>query len=160
MSKCGGVRGATPKPACGGVSGWALVSTLALLGCGATVDPLGQLPVGDEAMVGPDSDLLAPLSGPASYPNVFASLLGKSDGEIDAKVNAAFERLFHGDPTDEAIYFTVARPAISLFLSEPVTPPMARSFAKHAGDFAVSALITSPGRDVPVARRSPKRKSS
>lgn len=108
MSKCGGVR-ASPKPACRGVIGWALVSALALIGCGATVDPLGQVPVGDGdgATVGPDSDLLRPLSGPASYPNAFASLLGKSDGEIDAKVSAAFERLFHGDPTNEAIYFTV-----------------------------------------------------
>lgn len=60
----------------------------------------------------------------------------------------------------QAIYFTVARPAISLFLAEPITPPMARSFAKHAGDFAVSALTTSRRHDGSAARRHSRRESS
>src|ERR1043165_9737905 len=107
MSKCGGVRGATLK-LLGRVNSWLCVCALALVGCGATVDPLGQVPTSDSpGPAGPNSDLLAPLRGPDSYPNAFATLLGKSNTEIDAKVKAAFERLFHGDPTSEAIYFTV-----------------------------------------------------
>jgi AcrR family transcriptional regulator len=60
----------------------------------------------------------------------------------------------------QAVYFTVARPAINLFLTEPITPPMARSFAKHAGDFAVSALTSSRRLGSSAARRSSKRKNS
>jgi hypothetical protein len=43
----------------------------------------------------------------------------------------------------QGMYFTVARPAISLFFGEGtrgVSAKTARAFAKHAGDFAVSAL--------------------
>jgi hypothetical protein len=41
----------------------------------------------------------------------------------------------------QAMYFTVARPAIRIFFGEPtITERTARDFAKHAGDFAVSAL--------------------
>jgi AcrR family transcriptional regulator len=53
----------------------------------------------------------------------------------------------------QGMYFTVARPAISLFLGEPVTPKTARAFAKHAGDFAVAALARRPDRK--TARRQP-----
>lgn len=55
----------------------------------------------------PDSSTLRPLQGPASYPNAFRDLLGKSEAEIRAKLDAAFERLFHGDPATQAIYFLV-----------------------------------------------------
>ncbi len=41
----------------------------------------------------------------------------------------------------QAMYFTVARPAIRIFFGErTMTDRTARAFAKHAGDFAVSAL--------------------
>lgn len=83
--------------------------SLALLGasgCGATVDPLGREPAADASDPGPDSDTLRPLGGPGSYPNAFRDVLGKSEAEIDAKLESAFQRLFHGDPTSEAIYFT------------------------------------------------------
>jgi len=49
---------------------------------------------------------LKPLIGPASYPNAFREVLGKSDSEIDDKINAAFDRLFYGDSAFQAIYFT------------------------------------------------------
>jgi oligosaccharide reducing-end xylanase len=75
--------------------------------CGATVDPLGYEPRPPDVVKAPDSDTLRPLSGPASYPNPFRDLLGKSDAEVTAHVEAAFQRLFHGDPTTQAIYFTV-----------------------------------------------------
>lgn len=46
----------------------------------------------------------------------------------------------------QGMYFTVARPAITLFLGATVTPKTARAFAKHAGDFAVAALAASRTR--------------
>jgi oligosaccharide reducing-end xylanase len=49
---------------------------------------------------------LAPLIAPASYPNAFREVLGKSDADISAKIAAAFDQLFHGDPSSQAIYFT------------------------------------------------------
>ena len=75
--------------------------------CGATVDPLGYESRPPEVVNAPDSDTLQPLPAPASYPNAFRELLGKSDVEVTAQLEAAFQRLFHGDPTAEAIYFTV-----------------------------------------------------
>ncbi len=95
----------------GTCSGLMLVAALGLGGCGATVDPLGNDPVGpgrnEPGATPPDSDTLRALDGPASYPNAFDQLLGKTELEIDQKLDSAFERLFHGDPTTEAIYFTV-----------------------------------------------------
>ncbi len=39
------------------------------------------------------------------YPNLFKTLLGKSDAEVQAKVDAAFEQLFHGNPSTQSVYF-------------------------------------------------------
>jgi oligosaccharide reducing-end xylanase len=50
---------------------------------------------------------LAPLLRPALYPNAFQSLLGKSDSEIAAKVATAFDQLFHGTPSTQAIFLPV-----------------------------------------------------
>jgi oligosaccharide reducing-end xylanase len=50
---------------------------------------------------------LAPLAGPASYPDAFRDLLGKSDSEISGKIERVFEQLFHGDPSTEAIFVPV-----------------------------------------------------
>ncbi len=47
---------------------------------------------------------LAPLSGPASYPNAFRDVLGKTEAEIAAKIDGVFEQLFHGDPDTQAIF--------------------------------------------------------
>jgi oligosaccharide reducing-end xylanase len=72
----------------------------AVVGCRSTVDSLGY----DD----PPGLALRHLSGPASYPNAFRDVLEKSDAEIDAKIGAAFNQLFHGDPATQAIYFPVA----------------------------------------------------
>ncbi len=45
----------------------------------------------------------------------------------------------------QGMYFTVARPAIAIFLGEPVSPSTARAFARHGGEFAVAALSHPPG---------------
>jgi oligosaccharide reducing-end xylanase len=80
-------------------------STLDSLGCRARSRTLdggtGDGGGGESALV------LGPLLGPVSYPNAFHDLLGKSDSEIAAKVDAAFAQLFHGDPATEAIFVPV-----------------------------------------------------
>jgi oligosaccharide reducing-end xylanase len=48
---------------------------------------------------------LAPILGPAAYPNAFRDVLGKSDADIATKIAATFDQLFHGDSSSEAIYF-------------------------------------------------------
>jgi oligosaccharide reducing-end xylanase len=77
---------------------FALFVLTALGGCGSTVDSLGYN--------GPSGIMLHSLTGPASYPNPFHDL-GKSDADITAKINAAFNQLFHGDASTQAIYFPV-----------------------------------------------------
>jgi oligosaccharide reducing-end xylanase len=78
--------------------------------CGKTVDSLG----GDGTLDGGSSivDSGSTFDGPTgdgsgAYPNPFHSVLGKTQTEIDAKVEGAFQQLFHGDPGQQAIYFPV-----------------------------------------------------
>jgi oligosaccharide reducing-end xylanase len=89
----------------GGFSRWLCALFMAVspcvAACGKTVDSLGY----DRAAAG--SPGLLPLTGPTSYPNPFHDLLGKSETEINSKLAAAFQRLFHGDPNSEAVFFPV-----------------------------------------------------
>jgi oligosaccharide reducing-end xylanase len=51
-----------------------------------------------------------PLFGAPATPaprNLFSELLGKSDAEITAKIDAGFRQLFYGDDAEERIYFPV-----------------------------------------------------
>lgn len=80
----------------------ALAALPTLGACTSSVDSLGSLGSPD----GGPSSPLRPLTGPASYPNPFRDVLGKTETEIANKIAAAFAQLFHGDPDDEAIYFT------------------------------------------------------
>jgi len=41
------------------------------------------------------------------YPNLFQTLLGKSELEVKAKIEAGFQQLFYGDERDERIYYPV-----------------------------------------------------
>jgi oligosaccharide reducing-end xylanase len=80
---------------------------LSLTGCGSTLDSLGKDP---QAVATPEGGTPAPLnalSGPSTYGNAFRDLIGKSDADIAAKIAAAFAQLFHGDPTTQAIYFSM-----------------------------------------------------
>jgi oligosaccharide reducing-end xylanase len=78
---------------------------LAWAGCRSTLDSLGckehtlTLDAGGTL----SSAALAPLLGPASYPNAFHDLLGKSESEIANRINNAYAQLFHGDPDSESI---------------------------------------------------------
>jgi oligosaccharide reducing-end xylanase len=98
------------------LAGWAIQLSTA---CTSTVDSLGrdfeQVEPPDamappDAMGPPDAkpppEVLTPLTGPDAYPNLFHEHLGLPFAEIDERVEAAYERLFHGDPASEAFYFT------------------------------------------------------
>ncbi len=41
------------------------------------------------------------------YPNLFKDYLGKSDAEIQAKIDSAFDQLFYGDDATERVYYPV-----------------------------------------------------
>ncbi|MBN1782237.1 glycoside hydrolase [bacterium] len=41
------------------------------------------------------------------YPNLFAELLGKSDSEIKAKIDSAWQQFFYGDDAEERLYYPV-----------------------------------------------------
>ncbi|MES1174413.1 MAG: glycosyl hydrolase family 8 [Myxococcales bacterium] len=102
---------------------WPALGALALsglVGCSGTLDSIGGASGGGRSSAGSSGEVGVsgagaggalttplPLTGPATYPNAFKELLGKTEPEIDAKVNAAFAQLFHGDPDTEAIYVPV-----------------------------------------------------
>ena len=81
---------------------------LLLASCRTTLDSLGckARSSSDGGGVAPALKL-APLLGPASYPNAFRDLLGKSQDEITTKVSDTFTQLFHGDAANEAIFVPV-----------------------------------------------------
>lgn len=77
--------------------------------CKSSLDSLGCI---ERKLDGGDDDAaagvtLGPLAPPLSYPNAFRDLLGKSESEIAAKIADTYAQLFHGDPTDEAIFVPV-----------------------------------------------------
>src|SRR6185436_20288319 len=41
------------------------------------------------------------------YPNLFKDYLGKTDVEIQAKIDSAFNQLFYGDDATERVYYPV-----------------------------------------------------
>jgi oligosaccharide reducing-end xylanase len=69
----------------------ALCAAGILSSCAPTVDSLGDN--------GPEPGRV--------YPNAFRDVLSKTDDEIAAKVTGAFQQLFHGEPSNEAIYVPV-----------------------------------------------------
>lgn len=53
----------------------------------------------------------SPAAAPHAAPNLFAALLGQSEAALDAKIDAAWRQLFHGDDATERIYFPVSTDA-------------------------------------------------
>src|SRR5678816_1001746 len=41
------------------------------------------------------------------YPNLFKDYLGKTDNEIQTKIDAAWDQLFYGDDSSERVYYPV-----------------------------------------------------
>lgn len=70
--------------------------------CQTSVDSLGYDEVSE-----PLPPSLRPIHGPATYPNPLGDDLGITDAAINSRLEAAFQRLFHGDPSTEAIYVPV-----------------------------------------------------
>src|SRR5450755_2191272 len=64
------------------------LASFAVGACGATTDSLGYNDT--------EAKTLLPLTPPTSYPNPFRDLLGQTDAAITAKINNAFNTLFHG----------------------------------------------------------------
>jgi oligosaccharide reducing-end xylanase len=52
------------------------------------------------------SDPCAPRAG---YRNLFKELLGKTDAEVQAKLDAAYQQLFHGNANNETLYYEVGQ---------------------------------------------------
>jgi oligosaccharide reducing-end xylanase len=106
-------RGSSRQRSRAGFSLGLLAGALALAACRTTVDTLGSdarlggAGAGSGGGAGGAESGLHPITGPASYPNAFKDLLGKTDAEIENKIEAAFQRLFYGDPDTEAIYFPI-----------------------------------------------------
>ena len=101
-----------------GLSLGLFAAMLSLAACRTTVDTLGSdvfagtagAGSGGSASGGGAGDSgggLGPITGPATYPNAFKDLLGKTDAEIENKIESLFQRLFYGDPDTEAIYFPI-----------------------------------------------------
>ena len=44
---------------------------------------------------------------PEKYPNLFKTILGKSDQQINDKINLAFQQLFYGDNSMQRVYYPV-----------------------------------------------------
>jgi oligosaccharide reducing-end xylanase len=69
---------------------------------GATTDD----EVSAAASIAPATAAPAAISG--TYRNLFAEL-GHSAGDVQAKLRAGFEQLFHGDPENEAVYYEIGK---------------------------------------------------
>jgi oligosaccharide reducing-end xylanase len=83
-----------------------LTAYVVLPGCTTTTDSLGYDDVKDAATEPPPNTGLRPLA-PRTYPNPFRDVINKPQAEIDAKIQGAFDQLFHGDPDNEAVYRAV-----------------------------------------------------
>ncbi len=84
----------------------AVGGSLALTGCSSTTDAIGSdEPIALDA--GPR--VLLPLVCGGRTVNAFFELLGISDADVKARIDEVFERLFHGDPDQEAFYVPVGK---------------------------------------------------
>jgi oligosaccharide reducing-end xylanase len=101
------LRFATPRFLC------VLLALALLASCKSSLDSIG---CNERPRPMDGGAALAPLWGPDSYPNAFRDVLGKSDDETNAKIDATYRQLFYGDassseplnygdPSTKAIYF-------------------------------------------------------
>lgn len=86
-----------------------LSAHVALSGCTSTTDSLGydEKKQPAEGGVTPPTGLRPLSPWPRGYPNPFRDVLMKPQSEIDAKIEGAFNQLFHGNADTQAVYFPV-----------------------------------------------------
>ncbi len=82
------------------------LACLLLASCGTPATPA---PATAQPTVEPTSipTLPKPAYETGEYRNLFADYLGKSDAEIQAKIDQAFQQLFYGDDVSERVYYPV-----------------------------------------------------
>jgi oligosaccharide reducing-end xylanase len=81
-----------------------LASASSLVGCSGASTPATP------AMTAPAGSLEGPQTGAfhtGVYRNLFQEYLGKSDAEVESRLNAAWEQLFYGSDTSERVYYPV-----------------------------------------------------
>lgn len=81
---------------------WVALAALFLVGC---AEGRGA-EVATTAVATPPSPQ-APVFADGRPPNLFAELLGKSEAEVDAKIETAWQQLFYGNPDTETVYYPV-----------------------------------------------------
>jgi oligosaccharide reducing-end xylanase len=77
-----------------------LLITAVLGGCSTAPSGLAASGAGE----GPDATVVGGAAATGDYPDLFAEA-GYARPQIDAKIEAAFAQLFHGDPGHEAVYY-------------------------------------------------------
>lgn len=85
---------------------WLTLLTVALLGC-TTRSPGASVP-DTEPTAEPSDAVVGDLS---EMEDMFQKLLGKSEAEVQARLDAAWEHFFYGDENTERIYYPVDSPA-------------------------------------------------
>ncbi|HKI55006.1 MAG TPA: glycosyl hydrolase family 8, partial [Anaerolineales bacterium] len=82
-----------------------LLFTFILSSCGSPSTPVVVPVLPTESQPTPVS--AKPAFETGIYPNLFKDYLGKSDAEIQGKIDAAFDQLFYGDDSSERVYYPV-----------------------------------------------------
>ena len=82
-----------------------LLLTFILSSCGSPSTPI--VPTVAQTESQPTPVLAKPAFETGVYPNLFKDYLGKSDEEIQAKIDSAFDQLFYGDDSTERVYYPV-----------------------------------------------------
>ena len=82
-----------------------LLLTFVLSACGSPSTPIVATMPPTESQ--PTPVLVKPAFETGIYPNLFKDYLGKSDEEIQAKIDAAWNQLFYGDDAAERVYYLV-----------------------------------------------------
>ena len=79
-----------------------LALTSGLVGCSNAPAPT--------LVIAPPTEMTQPQAGAfhtGNYRNLFEEYLGKSDAEVESKLNAAWEQLFYGNDASERVYYPV-----------------------------------------------------
>ena len=83
-----------------------LLFSIILPSCAPVITPMPEnTPIPSTPTLTPATSVGAFTSG--EYRNLFKEYLGKSDAEIQGKIDAAWNQLFYGDDSSERVYYPV-----------------------------------------------------